>query len=289
MVYKHEVFIKRKMAKDWSRHEIELIIADYFEMLHKELSGIPYNKTKYRGNLRTLLSTRSEGSIEYKHQNISAVLISLGQPYIKGYLPRFNYQRLLEEMVLNYLTANTDIEKQFKFFAEQKVQKKRDIIYEKLIVNPPKTNQILEPIPYYKNNPIKTNYLEKEQNNRLLGQLGEELVLSYEKWILQKTGKEKLAKQIRWISVEEGDGAGFDILSKNINGNDKYIEVKTTKLGIKTPFYYSRNELLFSIDHAQNYHLYRLFNFETDTKMFTKKGGLNSICYSIPISYQGFF
>jgi hypothetical protein len=64
---------------------------------------------------------------------------------------------------------------------------------------------------------------------------------------LQTPGKtEKFAEQIRWISKEEGDGTGFDILSKHLDGKDKYIEVKTTKPGKETPFYFSRNELTFS-------------------------------------------
>lgn len=277
------------MAQDWSHQEIELIVAVYFDMLSKELSGISYNKTEYRKKILPLLSGRTEGSIEFKHQNISAVLIALGQPYIKGYLPRYNYQKQLEVKIIDYLANNPFLENQFKEFAERKVLMNKEVLFENLVVQPPKINKVLEPIEYFHKNPIKTNYLEREQNNRLLGRAGEELIISYEKWKLLKVGKEKFAEQVRWISVEEGDGAGFDILSRNLNGTDKYIEVKTTKLGKETPFFYSRNELLFSIDHAKNYNLYRLFNFEHDIKMFIKNGGLNSICNSIPISYQAYF
>lgn len=277
------------MIKDWSIIEVELIIADYFDMLKKELSGISYNKTQHRHNLLSLLSKRSEGSIEFKHQNISAILISLGQPYIKGYIPRYNYQKLLENKVIDYLIDNINIEEQFRNFANKEVTATKKIMFEKILVDPPEIERVFEPLTTYNKNPININYLEKEQNNKVLGRSGEELVLSYERWSLLRIGKEKLANQIRWISVEEGDGTGFDILSKNTNGSDKYIEVKTTKLGKETPFYFSRNELLFSIDNANDYHLFRLFNFEEDTKMFTKKGGLNKICNSIPISYKGYF
>lgn len=277
------------MSRDWSNIEIELIIADYFDMLKKELAGISYNKTENRHNLLPLLSDRSQGSIEFKHQNISAILIALGQPYIKGYLPRYNYQKLLEDKVIDYLIDNINIEEQFRNFANKEVIIAKNIQYENLIVAPPKSDQIFEPSTSYRKNPINTNYLEKEQSNKMLGKSGEELVLSYEKWNLMRIGKEKFADQIRWISIEEGDGAGFDILSKNNNGTDKYIEVKTTKLGKETPFYFSRNELLFSIDHVKDYHLFRLFNFEKNTKMFTKNGGLDTICNSIPMSYKGFF
>jgi hypothetical protein len=277
------------MTTDWSNIELDLIVADYFSMLRLELSDIAYNKAEHRRNLLPLLNTRSKGSVEFKHQNISAVLALLGQPFIKGYLPRFNYQRLLEDKVIDYLTANINIEELFKSFADKEINQNRVYKFDNLIVAPPKTEVVLEPIPAYNRNPIKINYLEKEQTNRKLGLSGEELVVTFERWNLIQLGKEKLAGQIRWISKEEGDGAGFDILSKNINGSDKFIEVKTTKLSKEAPFYFTRNELLFSSSHSNEYHLYRLFNFEKNAKMFVKQGSLESICHSIPMTYKGFF
>src|SRR5690606_12343154 len=98
-------------------------------------------------------------------------------------------------------------------------------------------------------------------------------------------GKGNLADQVKWISKDEGDGAGFDILSRNPNGTDKYIEVKTTKLGKETPFFFSRNELQFSKNKTSDFHLYRLFNFEKNPKMFIKNGGLDTICSAIPITF----
>lgn len=92
------------MDISWSNKEVELIIADYFKMLTDELAGSSVNKAEHRRCLLPLLNNRSEGSIEFKHQNISAVLINLGQPYIIGYLPRFNFQKMLEEKVIEYLT-----------------------------------------------------------------------------------------------------------------------------------------------------------------------------------------
>ncbi|MBK9014392.1 MAG: hypothetical protein IPM82_10040 [Saprospiraceae bacterium] len=44
--------------------------------------------------------------MEFKHQNISAILIELGQPYLKGYAPRYNYQTLLKEVVIDWLYHN---------------------------------------------------------------------------------------------------------------------------------------------------------------------------------------
>jgi len=278
------------MSDSWSNIEVELIVADYFKMLSSELKGETYSKAEHRRAILPLLANRSEGSIEFKHQNISAVLINQGQPYIKGYLPRFNFQRILEEKVVEYLFENRKIENQIKLFVEKDpIQISPNIQFDRFIVDPPKTELISEPLLAYSYKPIKINYLEKEQKNQLLGRYGEELVVEYEKWNLIRVGKEKLADQVRWISNEEGDGAGFDILSRNLNGTDKYIEVKTTRLGRDTPIFFSNNELQYSITNADNFHLYRIFNFEKDTKMFLKNGALNKICNSTPIAYKGFF
>jgi len=150
------------MAEDWSNSEVELIVADYFNMLSAELAGKTYSKADHRRNILPLLNNRSEGSIEFKHQNISAVLINLGQPYIKGYLPRFNYQNLLEEIVLDYLIQNTYVEEQFKLFASKEVSiPKIKYNFDKIIVEPPKSKFIEEPTASYKKNPININYLER--------------------------------------------------------------------------------------------------------------------------------
>jgi len=275
---------------DWTKLEVELIIVDYFQMLSKELAGISYKKSTHRKSLLPLLNKRSEGSIEFKHQNISAALINLGLPYIKGYLPRFNYQKLLEEKVINYLAVNKSIENNFKIFTDKEIIKQgSNFDFEKIVVDAPSVSHVHEPSLSFGRTPIKINYLEREQMNTKLGLLGEQLVLEYEKWSLIQIGKEKLAEQVRWISQEEGDGTGFDILSRNIDGTDKYVEVKTTRLGKETPFFFSRNELLFSIKHTNSFNLVRLFSFEDNAKMFIKNGGLDAICNSVPMTFKGYF
>lgn len=90
-------------------------------MLSLELKGEAYSIAVHRRALIPLLANRSEGSIEFKHQNISAVLINLGQPYIKGYLPRFNYQKILEDKVIDYLIRKPGIERPFNVFAEKQI------------------------------------------------------------------------------------------------------------------------------------------------------------------------
>jgi len=53
-----------------------------------------------------LLNDRSEGWVEFKHQNISAVLKGLGEDWIPGYKPAFNFQMTLVDAVVRWLALN---------------------------------------------------------------------------------------------------------------------------------------------------------------------------------------
>ena len=260
-------------------------------MLTDELTGKDVNKTKHRKRLKPLLNNRSDGSIEFKHQNISAVLAILGQPYIMGYKPRYNYQKVLDDVVIDYLMANPSMENWFRGFAAKEVETNVEAInFNKLVVDPPEENVAREPgRSAYGRRAIKTNYILQEQYNQKTGLAGEKLAIEFEKWHLNTIGKEALAARIEWVSQTEGDGLGFDILSYNPNGTDKYIEVKTTKLTKEAPFYFTKNELKFSLEKQRSYHLYRFFEFEKSPKMFRKNGDLHSICYSEPEIFKGYF
>jgi hypothetical protein len=91
------------MSDSWSHEEVEATVADYFEMLELEVRGREYNKTEHRRHLAALLNHRTNGAIERKHQNISAILIQLGFVYITCYKPLRNYQQLLFDVVSNRL------------------------------------------------------------------------------------------------------------------------------------------------------------------------------------------
>lgn len=88
------------MARDWDKLEIEEAVESYIAMLRNELNGVTYNKTEFRTALSPKLNNRNKGSIEFKHQNISAILTSHDYPHIAGYKPLFSYQKLLREIVV---------------------------------------------------------------------------------------------------------------------------------------------------------------------------------------------
>ena len=97
---------EKEPRRNWSEAEVAATVSDYFEMLRKEMLGEHLNKKAHREQLKTQLDRRSDPSVEYKHQNISAILIGLALPYIRGYKPAGNYQALLAQGVDHFLAQN---------------------------------------------------------------------------------------------------------------------------------------------------------------------------------------
>ena len=92
------------------------------------------------------------------------------------------------------------------------------------------------------------------------GLLGEEFVIRYEtKRILGFAPQD--TDRIIHLSEEQGDGAGFDIISLNINGTERYIEVKTTSGGLTTPFYMTENERNYFDIHKNEENLFCAYAF----------------------------
>lgn len=78
-------------ASDWTDEELEAAVKAYFDMLALESQGEKYSKAAVNRALRSnFLGNRSKGAVEFRMQDISAVLQELCHPIIKGYLPRGN-------------------------------------------------------------------------------------------------------------------------------------------------------------------------------------------------------
>ena len=232
----------------WSKLECELIVRDYLDMLVEELNGHDYSKAEHRRDLQPFLEERSEGSIEYKHQNISAILIDLGLPYIRGYKPAFNYQGLLAEVV----EAQVDLRQiQLLESADQPIRHTPEAPllpdWEAVMEAKPDLEIGTERRGIREYIPRHYNYAAREGHNRHLGMRGEEFVLSLEKRRLAGLGRKDLAKEIEWTSKVRGDGAGYDIRSFNADTDKElFIEVKTTNSGKNQPFIISDNEVAIS-------------------------------------------
>ena len=90
---------------DWTDQQNDAIVADYFAMLADDEAERPYSKAEHNRRLQETIG-RPRGSIEYKHQNISAVLKGLGEDWIPGYKPAFNFQGSLVDAVARWLTTH---------------------------------------------------------------------------------------------------------------------------------------------------------------------------------------
>jgi hypothetical protein len=278
------------MAKDsdWSRIEVEATVADYLHMLTLELSGQSYNKSTHRRALQVKLNRRTDGAIELKHQNISAVLLNLGFPWITGYKPRGHFQALLRDVVEGQLASNKLVDEAALTATTSPAISPLIEDFSNVLVEPPKlVTEAKEPnpLPYYSSTPKKRDYLEREARNISLGKAGEEFVLSFEHHRLYGLGQKKLADKIEHVSVSEGDGLGYDIRSFEANGRERYIEVKTTAFAKETPFFISRGEIQFAYGHEEQFHLYRLYEFRKSPKLFDLVGSVEKHCTINPISF----
>lgn len=278
------------MAEDWSREEVEATVSDYFEMLAMELRGKSYNKAEHNRNLQKFLNARTKAAVELKHQNISAVLIELGYPYIDGYKPRYNFQRLLYEVCEDRLLKATGLNQATAAAVEQVVEQHpvvSDVLA--ILVNPPRREEdkfkLHDSAPRIRK-PVRRNYLEIESRNQALGLAGEKLVLEYEHKRLWQAGRKDLANRIEHVADSKGDHLGFDILSFETDEREKLIEVKTTRFGSLTPFFASKNEVLVSETRENEYQLYRLFNFAREPKLFVLPGSLRNTCSLDPMQYS---
>lgn len=277
------------MAEDWSAEEVAATVADYFAMLGHELRGELYNKKQHNRQLQSLLRARSAGAIEFKHANISAVLIELGFPYIDGYKPRSNYQVLLKEEVEARLDGDVHLAR-----AAEAVVAAPALVAPAVL----SLDGVIVPAPvqerhgsYERRVPPQSprrgiNYLEIDALNASLGEAGELFALDVEHRRLWEAGHRQLAERIEHVSQTQGDGLGYDILSFETTGRERLIEVKTTSFGAMTPFYASKREVSVSEERAESFSLYRVFKFRKSPRLFFLPGSLRSSCILDPIQYR---
>jgi hypothetical protein len=275
---------------NWTREEVESIVADYLKMLSLELSGQGYSKTAHRRVLQHHLKERSDGSIEFKHGNISAVMLKLGYPSLRGYNPRWNYQCLLREVVEQQLQHASSLDAVALAAVQQPAFSPEVFDFKNVETSAPlKSHVAREAEANYRSPLVSRDYLAREARNQALGLAGEEFVASYEHWRLANSGHPRLADRVEHVSKTQGDGLGYDVLSFDANGRERFIEVKTTAFAKETPFFITRNELAFSQEAREQFHLCRLFEFRQSPKLFSLKGQLEDHCRLDPVTYQASF
>ena len=256
------------MSSDpWSDAENDLTVASYFAMLAEEAAGRRYNKAAYRRALLPLLQNRPEGAIEFKHQNISAVLKGLGEIWIQGYKPAFNFQMSLVDAVARWLARNA------QWIGREAGWKHRPGLREDTALwvgtSPTFSNQPPpEELEQMQLIARKVDVAGRDERNRALGRAGEERALQHERAVLIQHNRDDLARRVRWVAAEDGDGAGYDIASFEPDGRARLVEVKTTNGWERTPFFISRNELEVANERRAEWRLLRLWDFSREPKAF---------------------
>lgn len=273
-------------SEPWSRDEVDRIVIDYFDMLAREGRGESYSKTEHRERLKPSLNGRSDGSIEFKHANISAILIELGLPYIRGYKPRGNVQELLREGVVEFVEGPSAPVMGNVIDSFETVRAPSAPSFDKALVDAPVPAPGADAAVRRPRLPRKYNYAERDERNHALGRAGEAWAVEFERDRLTRGGRPDLAQRVDWLADRLGDGAGYDIVSYDEDGAGRYIEVKTTNGGALTTFLLSANELAASREHGEAYCLYRIFEFSTAPHVFILRGDLSIALDLAPADYR---
>lgn len=269
----------------WTGREIEIIVTDYLDMLKSELSGEKFIKAEHNRALQMFLN-RSRGSIEFKRRNISAVLSAFGLPFVEGYRPATHYQRDLFEAVEAQLGSG----KLYNWLAGEKTpgpSPSKALVYE-----PPPSLTSKEPQiddPAVRRIIRKFDPAKRDARARALGEAGEAFLFQAERFRLSESGREDLAAKVRWVAKEDGDGAGFDILSFSASGEERWLEAKTTNGPSTTPFWISETELRVSEQHRCLFRLVRIYNFSRKPAAYRLKPPLTDHVRLTPTEYRADF
>jgi Domain of unknown function (DUF3883) len=265
----------------WSEAEVSAVVDSYFRMLASERAGVSYNKSENRRRLITTVR-RSEGSIERKLQNISAVLDLLGVQWINGYKPLAHYQDALVSAVERGLVR----EQGFLYPASPEGQP----------AEPGEDGILIPPPPF--GDPDKTlteavrrlvgkfDPAERDARNRELGKAGERFVVTFERDRLRRAGREDLANGVRWVSDLDGDGFGYDVRSFEPDGAERLLEIKTTCGHERTAFWLTRREIDVAAEKSDTYRIRRVFHFRNRAQMFEIPPPLDGTLSISPATFQ---
>ncbi|HYN30827.1 MAG TPA: DUF3883 domain-containing protein [Dermatophilaceae bacterium] len=267
---------------DWSDRENDVVVLAYFDMLHRELRQEPYVKAKVNDEVRRVTG-RSKGSVEFKFANVSAVLREMHHPFILGYQPRSKFQDSLRDAVLRHIGDRADLEESALEAALRIAQSRVDVDFD--LKDPPHV-ELSDDYQRHRR-AAKRDYVQLDAANRSLGHAGEVAIVDLERRRLRAAGATRLAAKVEHVSETQGDGLGFDILSFSPDGDEKWIEVNTTRFGIAWPMLISRNEVATSQEQPERFRLYRVFDFDAPRPgLYELRGPVTSTCQLVPETFH---
>ncbi len=142
------------------------------------------------------------------------------------------------------------------------------------------------------------DFRKQGKNLRRIGERGEAIVLKQERKYLSDLGKYDLAEKVEQVS-KENTSAGYDILSFELDGRKKYIEVKATNSNDDGDigFFISINEVE-KAKELKNHYIYFVFKVKSKnpkiwllknpSKLFDRGITLKPVNFKaeIPINYN---
>ncbi|GLB65930.1 DUF3883 domain-containing protein [Arthrobacter mangrovi] len=266
----------------WSHDEIDVTVESYFRMLRQELTGKQYNKAEENRRVQAVTG-RSKGAVEFKHCNISAVLQGLKSFYIEGYKPRANVQGALREAVVQRWVHDSDLHGLMLKVADEPIPDSPDCAALKLVEAP--TVEVDDYI--VEGNAAPFDYVKIEAEKLGLKQAGKLAVVEFEQQRLRSLGLDRLAERVEGMSPFDSHVVGYDVLSFDVGGRERYISVKTTRRVREWPFLVGINEVRFSREEAERYHLYRVFRFGAkQPELYTIQGALDNSCTLEPRLFE---
>jgi hypothetical protein len=262
-------------GQPWTTYEIEATVAAYLEMLRMEMRGERFRKSEVVERLQSVIPARNGRAIEAKFQNISAIRDEVGLLWIDGYKPLPHYQYALKVAVLKTGGPGHRIGEALEAYESTDLVAPRP--------HRQATDDVLVPVPGAGGVGRRRTSVSltggqfaalHDFQKRQLGTAGEEWVVELERERLKRRGRPDLANRVVWTARDVGDGAGYDVASFRPDGRQRLIEVKTTNLGPRTPFYITRWEIDVSRERADVYSLYRVHGFARDPRIYVLDGSV---------------
>ena len=205
-------------------------------------------------------------------------------PGFQATSPRRNYQNAIFDAIDRYLTDHPAI-----LESAQSAPTPPPLPAE-IFVAPPALTPASEPIPERLRRLVqKFDPVERDHRNRTLGKAGESFVVDLEKRRLTNFDRADLARKVRWIAAEDGEGAGYDVLSFNLEGRARLIEVKTTNGAAHTSFFLTRNECGLAAERPEDWRIYRVHLFARGPRIFTITPPLDNAVKLIPETWRASF
>ncbi len=254
----------------------EVLVQNYFIMLDAELQGELYSKADHRNRILKELGESDAERVDREHRHISAVLAEVGLPFADGFPPEAGFDDALEKAVQVFIEGNPEL---VEALCIDDVPPPASIPVElddskACWVAAPERGGF-RPSNHPAWHPAGVNEIDhrvREARNRNLAMAGERFVMAFERARLREAGMKDATDRIIWQSQTFGDSFGYDILSLEQDGSERFICVKTTNYGSRFPFVLTNRELERAREHPKRFHVYRLFRFSRSAKLFVIPG-----------------